>query len=189
MWNVKLANWDLATEGKRHLVLHAGDDFHQAFDWPACAEVNAACSQVTIRPCLDGVAVNQGKIVAEVNGGRSWRYRFQVGTPQVVMPVALPLFELMDVEVSLKGDDAIIHLPPMHKLPWPSKKSFSAFNRVGTAEVRAREALDARMLSAVASGKDNLVDNPIPGHVLAYLPRGAFLEARATAKALMGLAS
>lgn len=93
----------------------------------------------------------------------------------------LPAFELMDVEVSADG---AIHLPPTHRLPWPSRRSLLAS---ADPSGMAFRAVEARITSAVAYGVTNLMDNPIPGHVRSLLAPGAFAEARRTALALAGV--
>lgn len=181
----KLAMWDLSAHSDRHLIVQGEGDFKALMGelGPVGAYVAPALDRVDFRPCSSDEATAGSPLVSTGNAGCVHRHAFRVGTSVLQMPAELPLFELMPIELTFRNGGCFASLPSIHRLPWPSAKSFRAFK---DPQARAMEALEVRLGSAVASGLGNLGDNPLPSHVRTHLPPNAFIEARRTALILAG---
>lgn len=97
--------------------------------------------------------------------------------------IELPLFEMFEIDFKEVGAELHAILPPDHELPWPSARTMK---HAADPAAMAKEALEIRVTSLVASGLTGFQTNQIPGHIRAYLPPAAFIEARRMAQTLAG---
>jgi len=176
VWTAKLGMWERHREG-RCLVLEVDDASLRLLPDRIKAVVAPGGSRVSFVADPEGM-----RFTPQTRSSMPYLAAF-CAPSGALSGHALPAFELMDVELSVSGETWWAALPPVHDLPWPSRKSFRA---APDQAAMAAEALEARVASAVASGHSNLSTNPIPGHVREHLAPGAFMEAMRTARTLSG---
>lgn len=155
-------------------------------DWAAALPVvDRVCFDVTttrkliIKPCANGIPITPG-----ARGARRACSSQAIKADGLKLAIELPLFQLYDVQFKEDGKNLVGQLLSDHELPWPSAHTLRAAD---DPAAMAKEAVETRLLSLVASGLSNFGNNAVPGHIRSYVPPAVFAEARRTALAINGV--
>jgi hypothetical protein len=147
-------------------------------DRRVCFEVTTD-RKLVIKPCATGIPVTFSR-----NKERRACSSKSLSPEGLKLAIELPLFQLHEVVFKEVGENLVGELMPDHELPWPSIYTLKAADNPMAI---AKEAVEIRIISLVASGLSNFGKNAVPSHIRSYVSHTDFAEIRRTAIALSGV--